>query len=328
VVAGGAPGVTAVIRGPRGIERYSSGSANLWREQSITDMFKRLRSTERGEALASTTQRRGKMISKLRGRISSAHVIALVALFVALGGTAFAAATIGTGDIKNGAVTKKKLHKKAVTAKKIKGQAVKTGKIRKLAVKTGRLADLAVATAKIANRAVATQKLADLAVTTGKLADLAVTTQKLADQAVSTDKIADLAVSTDKIADNAVTGPKIADLAVRTDKIADLAVTEPKIADDAITSAKIAAEQVRASELGVIQVVNDSSPTVANNASTGATVPCPAGSDLLSGGFEGGGDNAAWRVHRSSALGNGWHVFGTNQTGANSFIEVKAYCLL
>jgi len=36
------------------------------------------------------------MISKLRGRISSAHVIALAALFVALGGTAFAAARIGT----------------------------------------------------------------------------------------------------------------------------------------------------------------------------------------------------------------------------------------
>jgi len=41
------------------------------------------------------------MISKLRGRVSSAHVIALAALFVALGGTAFAASKIGTNDIKN-----------------------------------------------------------------------------------------------------------------------------------------------------------------------------------------------------------------------------------
>src|SRR6266545_4053879 len=61
----------------------------------------------------------GEMISKLRGRMSSAHVIALVALFVALGGTAFAAARIGTHDIKNGAVTKNKLHRNAVNSKKV-----------------------------------------------------------------------------------------------------------------------------------------------------------------------------------------------------------------
>jgi hypothetical protein len=62
----------------------------------------------------------GEMISKIRGRISSAHVIALAALFVALGGTAFAAATIGTNDIKNGAVTKKKIHKNAVNGSRVK----------------------------------------------------------------------------------------------------------------------------------------------------------------------------------------------------------------
>ena len=59
------------------------------------------------------------MISKLRERISSAHVIALAALFVALGGSAFAAATIGTHDIKDGAVTKDKLHKNAVNSSKV-----------------------------------------------------------------------------------------------------------------------------------------------------------------------------------------------------------------
>jgi hypothetical protein len=59
------------------------------------------------------------MISKLRGRIGSAHVIALAALFVALGGSAFAAATIGTSDIKDGAVTKHKLHDNAVNSGKV-----------------------------------------------------------------------------------------------------------------------------------------------------------------------------------------------------------------
>jgi hypothetical protein len=70
------------------------------------------------------------MISKLRGRITSAHVIALAALFVALGGTTYAAATIGTSDIENKAVTKKKIHKKAVTKQKIKNKAVNGKKVK------------------------------------------------------------------------------------------------------------------------------------------------------------------------------------------------------
>ena len=80
------------------------------------------------------------MISKLRGRVSSAHVIALAALFVALGGSAFAAARIGTQDIKN----------RAVTAKKIKDQAVKNKKIHDGAVGSGNLIDRSVTAPKLA----------------------------------------------------------------------------------------------------------------------------------------------------------------------------------
>ena len=114
------------------------------------------------------------MISKLRGRVSSAHVIALAALFVALGGTAFAAATIGTNDIKNQAVTKPKIAKKAVT--------------------TGRIAD----------QAVTERTIRDQAVTTDKIADQAVTTPKIADQAVTTDKIGLASVGAGNIQDSAV----------------------------------------------------------------------------------------------------------------------------
>src|SRR5919204_655399 len=80
------------------------------------------------------------MISKLRGRVSSAHVIALVALFVALGGSAFAAAKIGTKDIKNGAVTAKKIRNQAVKTKKIADGAVGNAKIHSAAVTHGKLA--------------------------------------------------------------------------------------------------------------------------------------------------------------------------------------------
>jgi hypothetical protein len=124
-------------------------------------------------------------------RPSHATVIAYLALFVALSGTAMAVKKIGPSGLKKNAVTTKKI------------------------------ADSAVTTPKIANGAVSTQKLGDSAVTESKLAQDSVSgskiqqavigTGKLRDAAVETDKIADLAVTTPKIGDSAVTGPKVAD---------------------------------------------------------------------------------------------------------------------
>lgn len=61
------------------------------------------------------------MIRKLAYRIHPASVIAMLALFLALGGISYAASgKIGTPDIKNGAVTKLKIKKDAVTGAKVK----------------------------------------------------------------------------------------------------------------------------------------------------------------------------------------------------------------
>ncbi len=64
---------------------------------------------------------------RIRSLPSPATLIALVALFAALGGAAYAGSKIGTSKLKNGAVTKQKLAKGAVTAKAIADDAV-TGK--------------------------------------------------------------------------------------------------------------------------------------------------------------------------------------------------------
>lgn len=69
------------------------------------------------------------MLRQLRARIGSAHVIALIALFVSASGVGYAAARIGTADIKNGAVTNKKLDDNAVTTGKIKDGSVTSTKI-------------------------------------------------------------------------------------------------------------------------------------------------------------------------------------------------------
>jgi hypothetical protein len=65
-----------------------------------------------------------------RGRPSLPMVISLVALFVSISGIGYAAATIGTSDIKSGAVTASKLHKRAVTTKKIRNDAVNGRKVK------------------------------------------------------------------------------------------------------------------------------------------------------------------------------------------------------
>jgi len=70
------------------------------------------------------------MYRKLRNQISPASLLAMTALFVALGGVSYAAATIGTSDLKNGAVTTKKLKKNAVTTAKIKADAVTGAKVK------------------------------------------------------------------------------------------------------------------------------------------------------------------------------------------------------
>ena len=71
------------------------------------------------------------MIRKLSTKISPASCLAMVALFVALGGGAYAAAgKIGTAEIKNGAVTKVKIKKEAVTGPKIKQDAVTGAKVK------------------------------------------------------------------------------------------------------------------------------------------------------------------------------------------------------
>jgi len=63
-------------------------------------------------------------------RPSPALVISLIALFVALGGTGYAAIAINGKNIKNNSIPGKKLKNNAVTTKKIKNNAVTGAKVK------------------------------------------------------------------------------------------------------------------------------------------------------------------------------------------------------
>ena len=106
-------------------------------------------------------------------RINSSRVslaISLVALFVALGGTALAVSKIGTSQIKNGAITDKKLHAAAVTSGKIKAGAVGATQLAHGAVTSPKLAPASVTTNAIADNAVTSSKVADGTLTSGDVA--------------------------------------------------------------------------------------------------------------------------------------------------------------
>ena len=87
--------------------------------------------------------------SRTDRQLNFTTVMALLALFVALGGTVYAAATIGAGDIK----------KNAVRAKHIKNGTVKRADVANNAINAAKLAPGSAGTSEIASGAVTAAKL-------------------------------------------------------------------------------------------------------------------------------------------------------------------------
>jgi hypothetical protein len=97
-----------------------------------------------------------------RRRRPPTTLVAMLALIATLGGgTAWAAATVGTDDIKNKAVTTPKLDTDAVTTAKLAPQAVKPAKIGLGAVRTAKISDAAVTASKLADDSVTSAKIVD-----------------------------------------------------------------------------------------------------------------------------------------------------------------------
>jgi trimeric autotransporter adhesin len=153
-----------------------------------------------------------------------ATFISLIALFVALGGVGYAATKIGTKQIKDGAVTGKKLAKGSVSTSKIKAGAVGNGD----------LAPNSVTTSKIRPGTIFSSDLAAGSILNGDLGNGAVTGTKIANETIGTEKIENGAIASDKIGTGAVIASKLG----------AGSVTTPAIAPDAVTAAQIAPGQV------------------------------------------------------------------------------------
>ena len=133
-------------------------------------------------------------MTKLKRHLSVANVLSCIALFIALGGSAFAAVKLKANQVK--AVN---IAKQAVTNAKIKTHAVTSGKIKNNGVVTADLGNGAVTGVKLANGAVTSAKFGKEAVTGKALAKNSVTNAKIGSEAVTTGKIGNEAITSAKI---------------------------------------------------------------------------------------------------------------------------------
>lgn len=133
-------------------------------------------------------------MNKFKRHLTVANVLSCTALFVALGGSAYAATKLGVGQVKTVNIASQ-----AVTNPKIKTQAVTSGKIKNLGVFAKDLGTGSVINSKIASKAVTNAKLGNEAVTSGKLAKKSVTESRIAAEAVATGKIRNEAITSGKI---------------------------------------------------------------------------------------------------------------------------------
>ncbi len=126
------------------------------------------------------------------------NIVAYAALFLALGGTSYAAwlapaNSVNSQAIIDGQVTTPDLAQNAIRADEfcLLGSCVGSKEIANNAVSSGELAPGAVTTSKVANQAITTGKLATGAVGSGQLATGAVGNGQLAANAVTGDKVKD-----------------------------------------------------------------------------------------------------------------------------------------
>lgn len=164
---------------------------------------------------------------------SPSMAVALAALAVALGGTAYAvtlpANSVGTRQIRPAAVTTSDLRARAVTTSRLGARAVTTGKLAIGAVTQGKLAIGAVTPGKLAGGSVTASRIADGAVGTRKLQDRSVTGAKLATGTVTAANLADGSVTNAKLGGSSVTGSKIASRSVGADDLTAITLREASV---------------------------------------------------------------------------------------------------
>jgi hypothetical protein len=78
-------------------------------------------------------------LKRIRTRITSAHVIAMIALFVALSGSSYAAVTIRASQIRNNSIPGKKIKSNSIPASKLRNNSITGRKLRNNTINRAKL---------------------------------------------------------------------------------------------------------------------------------------------------------------------------------------------
>jgi hypothetical protein len=143
------------------------------------------------------------MKSRLLPKLNFSNVVAMLALFIALGGAAVAAGlpkkSVGPQQLKRGAVTAAAIRKAAVTSGKLAPKSVVAGKLGPNAVLPGNIGNGAITSAKIGAGAVIASSIKNGVITNPKLGNGVVNTSKLAANAVTSSILANGSVTPAKL---------------------------------------------------------------------------------------------------------------------------------
>jgi hypothetical protein len=225
--------------------------------------------------------------------------IALLALFIALGGTTYAAVnlpanSVGTKQLKGKAVTAAKIGNKAVTAAKIGNNAVTGAKVKNNSLTGADILESSLA--QVPSAAVAQNA-----------------THAISADSATKATSADSATKADSAPPSGAAGGGLAG-----------SYPNPTIAAGAVDTAQLKDSAVHAAKLGSITQVTNTAQLAAG-ANGGVSVQCPTGSVVISGG----GQPALFGVEMTTSIraSNGWEYQARNNSGLASAITVFAYCL-
>jgi hypothetical protein len=123
-----------------------------------------LEGDDAGRPIAITRNYRGvHMLKSLTNRVTPLAVVVACGVLLASGTASYAAFTVGTKQIRNGAVKRAKIHRRAVTSDKLANRAVVARTIAHRAIKTNSIANGAVTANKLAAGAVTPLAYANVA---------------------------------------------------------------------------------------------------------------------------------------------------------------------
>ena len=110
-------------------------------------------------------------LSRLRARLSFANVTSVLALFIALGGTSYAAVSVGSAEIRTDAVGASEIRRDAVGSSEVRGSAIGASELRTNGVGKSEIRTGAVGRSEIGADTIFSSELAPGSVGTDELRD-------------------------------------------------------------------------------------------------------------------------------------------------------------